>query len=1374
MKNFWIPSQGIRISAAVRTGFVLLFSAANLGQAANQPNEILWESIDEHSVAPAAKRLITPRAYRMLRLDTVALARALAKAPMEFTREAKENPVIIHLPKPDGTFVRFRIEESPMLSPEIAAQVPDWKTYSGCGVDDPTVVVRFSWSASGLRAAILERDGYYYIDPYSANDHANYIAYFKRDLRSERGDFHCALDKYLANKGQSPAKAAGIGATTTPQFSNGTNLKTYRLAIATTGEYTVDRGGQAAALNDVMNAVNRINLIYRRDVSVSFTLVSGANTIFADPATDPYNNTDDPGQLSVNQTTLDNVIGNPNYDIGHLFGTGGGGIALTPSVCSAGEKAHGYSARVPPTGDPFWVDYVAHEIGHQLSGQHTYNTLESGTCSTRSDQDAYEVASGATIMSYVGICGDRNTQENSFDDFHVRSLTQIISELSRPFGGGSCGTTTATSNNIPNVNPGTNFTIPKETPFTLTATATDADGDAITYSWEEYDLAASASGPNGTPAGTYDVDTDGVLRPLFRVFAPSANPARTFPSLPYILNNANNPPLTFTGASPTGAVCEQGLTCVIGESLPTVTRTMNFRVVARDNRGGTSDAGMQVIVRGNSGPFAITSPNTAITVPALSNLDVTWNVAGTAASPINTADVKISLSVDGGFTFPLILAASTPNDGAQSVIIPNTPTTTARIKVEAVENIFFDVSDKDFTITPAGNGKIAFVRLEGEDANRWQIYTMEADGSHQIRLTSNSDFDDHPAWSPDGSKIAFASTRDGDEDIYVMDADGSNPVRLTDNPEADFQPTWSPDGTKIAFVSTHNGGYEIYVMDSNGSNPVNLTRSPTITDGDPAWSPDGRKIAFISEYPVGTGGFAIHVMDADGSNKVRLTNKYDLHPTWSPDGTKIAFSRTPEGDVYAMDADGSNQINLTNNPAGNNQHPVWSPDGTKIAFISNRDGPGGDFDGFEIYVMDADGSNQIRLTNNREGDFYPSWQQTAATSTPTPTPGSITPPGSNVVVQSPSGDESVAFAQVTTGGLTTFTPIDPASVGQLPTGYQLSAESRAFDITTTATVVLPIDVSFHFPFIINPAVFARLRILHGESGSLVDRTLQHDFATKMIRARVNSLSPFVVAQSTASPNRLLNISTRLRVETGDNVLIGGFIITGNDPKRVIIRCIGPSLSGFGVPDALQNPTLQLYQGDTLLAENDNWKDTQQVEIEDTGIPPTNELESAIVRTLSPGAYTAILRDKDNGTGVGLVEAYDLSAGADAKLANISTRGFVATGDNVLIGGFIIGSTSHTPAAVVVRAIGPSLSGLGVPGALQNPRLDLYNSSGTVVAANDNWGETQQVEIGASGIAPSDDRESAIAATLASGAYTAIVSGAGNTTGVAVVEVYNVQ
>jgi hypothetical protein len=283
----------------------------------------------------------------------------------------------------------------------------------------------------------------------------------------------------------------------------------------------------------------------------------------------------------------------------------------------------------------------------------------------------------------------------------------------------------------------------------------------------------------------------------------------------------------------------------------------------------------------------------------------------------------------------------------------------------------------------------------------------------------------------------------------------------------------------------------------------------------------------------------------------------------------------------------------------------------------------------------------------------------------------------------------------------------------------------------------------------------------------------------------SNLSEFHAGTNPTDPNsvfhsaRQLNVSTRLPVLGGDNVLIGGFIITGTDPKKVIVRAIGPSLTAAGVPGALQDPTLELHDAKGIIAFNNNWKTTQQAQIQATGIPPTDDRESAIVATLpSNGAqYTAVVRGANNTTGVAVVEAYDLGDNGAVKLANISTRGFVNTGDNVLIGGFIVGGGLGNGGSgsekVIVRAIGPSLSAFGVTGAMQDPTLELHDGSGTTIAFNDNWKDTQKAEIQATGIPPTNDRESAIVRVIPSGAYTAIVRGAHGTTGIAVVEAFNI-
>ena len=256
-------------------------------------------------------------------------------------------------------------------------------------------------------------------------------------------------------------------------------------------------------------------------------------------------------------------------------------------------------------------------------------------------------------------------------------------------------------------------------------------------------------------------------------------------------------------------------------------------------------------------------------------------------------------------------------------------------------------------------------------------------------------------------------------------------------------------------------------------------------------------------------------------------------------------------------------------------------------------------------------------------------------------------------------------------------------------------------------------------------------------------------------------------------SKAINLSTRMRVETGDRVGIGGFIITGNTPKHVLIRGIGPSLTGSGVPNVLADPVLELHGPGTFATiTNNDWKQTQWVEIQATGIPPTSDLEPAIMATLSPGAYTAIVRGNGNTSGVALVEVYDLNQTVDSKLANLSTRAVVSTSDNIVIAGFMLGGTNG--GRIAVRGIGPSLAAAGVPDPLADPVLELRDINGTLLTANNDWQDNpaSAAELIAAGLAPSNNLEAAVAATLPPGSYTALLAGQNNGTGIGAIEVYD--
>ncbi|MCD9187074.1 MAG: M12 family metallo-peptidase [Pyrinomonadaceae bacterium] len=710
------------------------------GQKQKSPNK-LWTEISENSIRnDGRERLIVPDYYRVFALDKAALKDILNRAPFEFTDEARNVNLLLSLPLPNGVLARFRIEESPVMEEGLAKKFPEIKTYRGQGIDDPTASVRFDLMPTGFHAMILSPRGTVLIDPYAKNDTENYITYFKQDAtRTE--DFACHFD----GEKEFESIYKSDSAYTLPDTSNvisGTTLRTYRLALAATGEYTAAVGGGtvAGALAAQVLIMNRVNGVYERDLAIRMVIIANNNLIiYTNAATDPYTNNNGTTMLGQNTTNLNAVIGSANYDIGHVFSTGGGGVATLNAPCSS-NKARGVTGLTNPVGDAFAIDYVAHEMGHQFGANHTFNGIV-GSCGggNRSSGSAYEPGSGITIMAYAGICGNQDLARNSIDTFHVRSLEAITAFSTNAATGGSCSVNTATGNTPPTVSAvgGTIFNIPKQTPFALTATASDANNDSITYDWQEY--------VNGGATGTSTIpnsDADSTARPILRPYLPTTSATRLFPSLQYILNNANVPPATFD--------CGRTTACLTGELLPSIGRTMAFQVVARDNRasgGGINSATVNVVIDPNSGPFSITSQNAL--APSLvwiggSNQLVTWNVANTTASPINAANVKISLSTDGGQTFPTVLLASTPNDGSEFVTVPNISASQARLKIEATNNIFFDISDINFSISvvTAANASISgkVVSADGRGINRAQVFLTNSAGETRTATTNQFGF----------------------------------------------------------------------------------------------------------------------------------------------------------------------------------------------------------------------------------------------------------------------------------------------------------------------------------------------------------------------------------------------------------------------------------------------------------------------------------------------------------------------------------------------------------------------------------------------------------------------------------------------------------
>lgn len=643
----------------------------------------LWSDLPAAEVDAAAAgggRWIVPERARFVRLDRGALAALLATAPDEASAPRGFEGVELTIPDVDGGERRYRVVDSPVMEPGLAAQYPEWRTFRLIDVADSRYGGRGDWTIQGFHALVRTPAGTLFVDPLVAGDTERYQTYYRADLRRRPDqEFRCDA----AGEGDADVSSLAPAA---PAVA--LDLRTYRLAVAATGEYTAFHGGtvplgQAA----IVTAVNRVNEVYERDLAIRMVLVANnSSVVFTNAATDGYTNNNGGAMLTENKTKLDAVIGSANYDIGHVFSTGGGGIAQLAVVCGS-SKAKGVTGLGAPIGDPFYIDYVAHEMGHQWGANHTFNgTLGSCGGGNREATHAYEPGSGATIMAYAGICGAEDLQPNSDAYFHRDSLT-VIESFSRTGGGNGCKALVATGNLAkPVVDAGADYTIPISTPFALTGAATDADGDALTYCWEQWDL-----GPAG-PAISGNA-------PIFRSFDPTPEPTRTFPKVADLVDG----------------------TPTIGETLPTYARTMHFRLTARDNAVPAGDEAYDetvITVSAAAGPFLVTAPNSAVAWNGIGPHAVAWNVAGTTAAPVSCATVDIDLSTDGGFTFPHSLAVNVANDGGEPVYAGVFDTAAARVRVACRDNVFFDISNADFTIAGADVLLLAD-SFESGDFVRW-------------------------------------------------------------------------------------------------------------------------------------------------------------------------------------------------------------------------------------------------------------------------------------------------------------------------------------------------------------------------------------------------------------------------------------------------------------------------------------------------------------------------------------------------------------------------------------------------------------------------------------------------------------------------------
>ncbi|MCF8247533.1 MAG: proprotein convertase P-domain-containing protein [Saprospiraceae bacterium] len=620
-----------------------------------------WLDTPESSFAKKnSERRIVPTKYRTLSLSLDLLKANLSEAPMRFSPEGANSPVKLAIPMPDGSTEEFQIVDAPIMHPDLAARYPYIRSFAGWSNADRTAYLRCGYTQNGFHGMILSANhSTVYIDAFAEGDDLHYISYFKKDYPNPHTDFECLVEDVSPNPQSAIANPQSL-------VVGDCQHRNYALALACTGEYATFHGGTKPLVLAQFNvAMTRVNGIYEKDLAVTMTMVANTDLlIYLNAGSDPYTNNSGSTMLNENQATCNAVIGNGNYDIGHVFSTGGGGIAQLNAVCNNTGKARGVTGLGSPVGDGFYVDYVCHEMGHQFGGNHTQNN----DCN-RNSATAMEVGSGSTIMGYAGVCAP-NVQNHSDDYFHAVSLGEITNHLLG--SGNTCATTTASGNNAPNVTVTQNsYTVPVSTPFVLTAQGNDSDpADVLTYCWEQMNNQVGTQPPLAT----------NTVGPVFRTFNPTTSEKRYFPNLAAIL----------AGTTPTWEV------------LPSVARSMAFRCTVRDNHpiaGCTDEVNVTLNFSAAAGPFVVTNPNTsAITWTGGSTAIVTWNVANTTAPPVAASEVEILLSADGGNTYPYTLLASTNNDGTEMVLVPNIATTQARVMVKALGNVFFDISNQNFKI----------------------------------------------------------------------------------------------------------------------------------------------------------------------------------------------------------------------------------------------------------------------------------------------------------------------------------------------------------------------------------------------------------------------------------------------------------------------------------------------------------------------------------------------------------------------------------------------------------------------------------------------------------------------------------------------------
>lgn len=641
---------------------ILIFGWINIHAQTN----LLWEKVN--SVSAKKTESLSNQEKLYYKLNESLLTQKIASTT------SKSSTSEITIPNADGVLERFMVWESSNFDPELQAKYPEIRAYEGTGLDDKTAKIHFSVAPIGVQTMVLRPDKASEFIEKNPENKSEYVLFTSKYRDTSKSPLTC-MTKEEANK--------NVSGKTAKTASNTQSFKTLRLAISCTGEYAAFFGGtKAGALAGMNETMTRVNGVFNKDLAVRLIIIDNNDAvIYTNADTDPYS----VAATGINngvwnlevQQTLTTVLGSSAYDIGHLFGRSGGGgdagcigcVCVDPTS-STDRNAKGSAFTSPsngiPQGDTFDIDFVAHEMGHQLGGTHTFSYATEGTGVN------VEPGSGSTIMAYAGVTGDYDIQNNSDDYFAYASISQIQNNLATK----TCPVSTVVINNPPTINAGSDYTIPFNTPFILTGTGSDPEGDSITYCWEQNDSATTTSGSNSI---AYPAKPDG---PLFRSLPPTSSPVRYMPSLSTVLQNR----LTTTW-----------------ESVSSIARTLHFSLTGRDNAAlltpQTNTDNMIVTVSPAIGPFAVTSQNTSdIGWQKGSFQTITWSVNNTNTLS-GSGSVNIKLSTDGGLTFPIALALATPNDGSETITVPlDISATNCRILIEPTANIYYALNSNSFAV----------------------------------------------------------------------------------------------------------------------------------------------------------------------------------------------------------------------------------------------------------------------------------------------------------------------------------------------------------------------------------------------------------------------------------------------------------------------------------------------------------------------------------------------------------------------------------------------------------------------------------------------------------------------------------------------------